>query len=122
MKKVILNAPILGLKGEKVVDHTGNYILNDEGQNVPEVVEVKFGKLALDGIVRSGTENDEQALLAFSLAEKLQANLEQKKPTEMELTDDEFQWVYGVITQQPVIVKARFLQMVTNLNKVAIKK
>ncbi len=117
-----MNAPILGLKGEKVVDHTGNYILNKEGENVPEMVELKFGKLALDGIVRSGTENDEQALLAFSLAEKLQTNLDKKKPTEMELTDDEFQWVYGVITQQPVIIKARFLQMVEELNKNESKK
>ncbi len=115
-KKVILNAPILGLKGEKVVDHTGNYVTNEEGREVPEVVELKFGKIALDNIVRSGTETDEQALLAFSLAEKLQTNLEEKEPTEIELSEDEFNWVRGAISQQAVIVKARFLQMVEKLN------
>ncbi len=116
MKKVILNAPILGLKGEIIVDFTGNSLLNEKGESVPETTEVKFGKIALDTIVRSGTETDEQALLALSLAEKLQANLELKEPTEMELTNEEYQWVYGAIIQQPVIIKARFLQMVENLN------
>ncbi len=116
MKKLILNAPILGLKGEIIVDFTGNSILNEKGEPIPETTEVKFGKVALDTIVRSGTETDEQTLLAFSLAEKLQENLELKEPTEMELTDEEYQWVYSAISQQAVIIKARFLQMVEKLN------
>lgn len=34
-----------------------------------------------------------------------------RKPAEMELTQEEFEIVKRVIDSQPVIVKARFLQM-----------
>ncbi len=113
MKTVLLNGSILGLNNEKLVDYTGRYIMDENGNQVPETNEIKFGKLALDAIIRMGSENDEQALMLFGLAEKLNENLKLAEPTEMELSQEEFEIVKRVIDNQPVIVKARFLQMVT---------
>lgn len=111
MKKVVLNAPIMGLNNEPLVDYTGRYVADDNGNQVPEIVNIKFGKIALDAIIRMGTETDEQAITMFGLAEKLNENLKQPEPAEMELTQEEFEIVKRVIDSQPVIVKARFLQM-----------
>lgn len=116
MKKVILNAPILGIKNEILVSETGRYLTDENGQQYPETIQIKFGRIALDVIIRSGTETDEQALLLFALSEKLQANLDVAEPTEMELTDEEFEWVKRAIDSQAVIVKARFLKMVQEAN------
>lgn len=111
MKKLVLNAPVLGLNGEPLVDYTGRYIQDENGNQVPETTNIKFGKLALDAIIRMGSETDEQALLLFGLAEKLNENLKEPEPAEMELSAEEFEIVKRVIDSQPVIVKARFLQM-----------
>ena len=111
MKTLTLNAPILGLNGETLVDYTGRYVADENGNQVPETTEIKFGKLALNAIVRMGSETDEQALMLFGLAEKLNENLKLAEPAEMELSQEEFDVVKRVIDGQPVIIKARFLQM-----------
>lgn len=112
MKKIVLNAPILGLNGEPLVDYTGRYIQDENGSQIPETTNIKLGKLALDAIIRMGTDTDEQALTVFGLAEKLNENLKLVEPTEFELTQEEFDIVKRVIDSQPVIIKARFLQMI----------
>ena len=112
MKKLVLNAPISGLNGEPLVDYTGRYVQDDNGNQVPEMVNIKFGKIALDAIIRMGSQTDEDALALFNLAEKLNENLKLTEPTAIELTQFELDTVKSIIDNQPVIIKARFLQII----------
>lgn len=116
MKKVVLNDIIIGLKNDTIVTETGRYIADKEGMQVAETVPVKFGEIALQTIINQPTGTDEEALQLFVLGEKLQQNLDTEKPTEITLDDAEFAYVNEAIARQPVIVKARFLQMVERLN------
>ena len=112
MKKVILNNTILGLNNEPVVDYTGKYVVDDKGNQVPETAKVKFGQIALDAIIRMGSQTDEDALALFNLAEKLNENLKLTEPTAIELTQFELDTVKSIMDNQPVIIKARFLQII----------
>lgn len=116
MKKVLLNDVILGLRKEVLVAETGKYISDERGMQVAETLPVKFGKLAIDVIYNSPTETYDESMLLFDLLEKLQSNLDVVAPTELELSDTEFDYVERAIAGQAVIVKARFRQMVQRLN------
>ncbi len=115
MKKVILNAPILDLNNQAVTAPTGRAMVTEQGQQ-QEIAPIKFGKLAVDAIVRASTRTDEEALQAFDLAAKINESLKLSEPTQLELSDEEFEMVSKAIARREVIVKARFLQMVETLN------
>lgn len=110
MKKVILNDTIVGLRGDVLMDY-------DYTGAEPTLLPVKFGSFALNFVLSATTESDEDTMLYFSLAEKLQENLNLDKPTELELSDEWYAIVYNAMKPQAVLVKARFLQMVAKLNK-----
>ena len=116
MKNVILNAPVLGLNGETLVAQTGRTVAGQNGQLQAEQAPIVFGKLALDSIIRSRTQTDEQNEILFNLAEKLNNIVKVTTPQTLELSDEEFEAVKAAIDREAVIVKARFLQMVEELN------
>ncbi|GEM_PF-1262995 len=116
MKKVILNAPILGLNGEVIVSPTGRVITGEGGVQSQEQKPLTFAQTALNTIIRSRTRTDEEAEALFALAEKLNNTLKVSTPETLELSDEEFAAVKEAIDREAVIVKARFLQMVEELN------
>jgi len=117
MKKVILNDSILDLNNVEVLAATGKTIQEGE-QFKQEVLPICFGKFAFDAILKMPTQTDEAAYLAFDLASKINANMKLSKPTVIELTDEEFELVNKAISRRELIVKVRFLQMVSELNPI----
>lgn len=115
MKRLLLNGLISGLNGETIVTNSGRFHINENDERTETAVPVKFAVLALNKIIRSRTSTDEEAETLFSIAEKLNTNL-QLEPTEIEVTDDAFKIIKNAIDSEAVIVKARFLQMVAELN------
>ncbi len=116
MKNLLLNGSILGLNDETIVTDSGRFRLNDNGERVNVAKPLKFAELVLSKIIRSRTNTDEEAEQLFALAEKLNANLQLEEPTQMEVSDDEYKIIKNAIDSEAVIVKARFLQMVEELN------
>jgi len=116
MKKVILNAPILGLNGETIVSPTGRVFTGENGVQSQEQKPLTFAQTALNTIIRSRTRSDEEAAQLFALAEKLNNTLKASAPEILELSDEDFTVVKEAIDREAVIVKARFLQMVEDLN------
>lgn len=125
MKKVILNAEIVDLSGvvlatqtgKILTDETGKYVTDVNGQPVRETKPILFGKIILDSLLRVTTKTDDEAKSKFVLASKLNDNLKLSAPTEMELSDEDFEFATTVISRQPLIIKARFLEMVELSNQ-----
>ena len=123
MKKVILNAHILDLDGAVVntqtsrvaIDATGKVITDANGQPIREQKPLLFGKIALDALVRVSTKTDDEAKAKFALATALNDNIKETN-TVIELDDLDYEFVAGIISRQPLIVKARFLEMVEAQN------
>ena len=118
MKKVILNAVVLGLNGETLVTNTGRTLTGQDGQQSAEQLPILFGKVALDTIIRSRTKDDEQTQLLCDLSVKLNETILLDTPEVLELSDEEFLAVKQSIDREALIVKARFLQMVEAQNPI----
>lgn len=116
MKKLILNAPIYGLNGEVLVGQTGRMLGDVRGTQRPEQEPVRFASIAVRGIIQSRTQTDEETLKLVELAERLNVVSKNPEPVEIELTDDEYDVIRNIINREAVIVKARFLQMVEEVN------
>ena len=71
MKKVILNAVVLGLNGETVTVATGRTLRGENGVPTQETKAVKFAEVALGVIIRSTTNTDEETNAKFDLAKML---------------------------------------------------
>ena len=115
MKKLILNAPILGLNGEVLVGQTGR-MLDIRGTQRPEQEPIKFATIAMRSIIQSRTQTDEETYKLVDLAERLNAVSKLSEPAEIEVSDEDFEVIRSVINREAVIVKARFLQMVEEVN------
>lgn len=124
MKKVILNAVILDLEGAVItagtqrvaIDGNGQVIKDAQGQPIREQKPMTFGKIALDALVRATTKDDAEAKDKFALANQINDNLKLVAPAELQLEDADYDFVAGIIARQPLIVKARFIEMVEAQN------
>ena len=115
MKKVILNDVILGLNGETVTEQ-GRTVIGENGQPQASSIPTKFGKVVLAALLRIQTKDDADVAAKFALANQINDNLKLTAPTVIELADDDFDFAKKVMSRQPLIVAARFLDMVADQN------
>ena len=117
MKKVILNDVILGLNGETVTENS-QPVMGTNGQMQMQQIPNKFGKAVLAGLLRVQTASDAETEAKFNLANQINDNLKLTVPTVIELSDEDFAFVKSVMDRQPLLIKARFLDMVEAQNAV----
>ena len=115
MKNVILNGLILGLNGETVTEQ-GRPVVGENGQQQVSNIPIKFGKAVLAALLRTQTKDDADVAAKFALANQINDNLKLSSPTVIELNDDDFDFVKKVMARQPLLVAARFLDMVADQN------
>jgi len=115
MKKVILNDVILGLNGETVTENS-QPVMGQNGQMTMNQIPQKFGKAILAALLRIQTATDAETEAKFNLATQINDNLKLNAPTVIELADEDFAFVQGVMARQPLLIKARFLEMVEAQN------
>jgi hypothetical protein len=116
MKKVILNAAVLGLNNEVINVPTGRTIMGENNVQRQETRPVKFGFEVLKAIMGVQTKTDEEATAKWAFAKSVNENLNVETPTVMELSDEDFAFVQNVMSRQPLTVKARFIEMVAEQN------
>ena len=124
MKKVILNGTITDLDGNVQQMQSGRIAIGANGLPVADAMgnpirEVKnqtFGRFVLDALLQSPTKDDAETQAKFALCERINENLKLAAPTELELSDTEFETVSQTMSRQRLLIKARWLEMVEGLN------
>lgn len=109
MIKLKLNELLTNLDGSQVI-----YTSYKSGQKVS--AGYKFCNILYDLIMNKRTTSDSETLFYYTLAKKLYNLSQLTEPIEEEFTEEEYMLCQNLLKDQPLIVKARFLEMVNELN------
>lgn len=109
MIKLKLNELLTNLDGSQVI-----YTSYKSGQKIE--AGYKFCNILYDFIMNKRTVSDSETIFYYTLAKKLYNLSQLAEPTIEEFTDEEYMLCQELLKNQPLIVKARFLEMVDELN------
>lgn len=114
--KLILNTPLKGLNGRPLRFQTAQTAHTPSQLEQPVTEQLTLAHVLLRTLSQQTTDTDSQALAIYTLCQAINNNLNETPGTQIEVSDTDYATIITVIAQQPVIIKAPFLQMVTDNN------
>lgn len=116
---LILNTPILGLNSRPLRFQTAQTAHTPTLLEQPVTAPLSFGELLLRTLSQKTTSTDDEATTLYTLCQTINTNLLAAEGTVLTVSDSDYTLIKAVIDQQPVVVKARFIEMVNAKNATA---
>ena len=88
--------------------------LDSEEQNTENLI--RLCDIIYDRLLNRYTSSDEEVMVCYNLAQKMNELKYTEEPQEVEFSDIEYYYIHESLHDERLLIKAQFLQMVDSLN------
>lgn len=110
--KLILNSWI----PKNGISATQTLSLDSEEQNNEDLI--RLCDIIYDRLLNRYTSSDEEVMICYNLAQKMNELKYTEEPEEVEFSDIEYYYIHESLHDERLLIKAQFLQMVDALNPI----